>query len=227
MSGSCYLKYKYSVKISPNTITMKKKCNVVMLSTNKKTKLFLRVDKPSLLLYNVSVGQSKTSMTHQGYYLYITSDDEIKEGDWFINHYNDVVFATKEIVNDLTINHKKIIASTDPELILCSGCRRSKHIEGAIYTCSCKALCIPQIPLSFIKEYVKTPVDKVMVEFNEEGIVKIGRGGERTIIISPLEEKMYSREEVITLIDDLLMTYPEMLGTHIWSIKGKWIKENL
>jgi len=194
---------------------MKKKCNVVMLSTNKKTKLFIRVDKPNLLLYNVSVGQSKTSMTHQGYYLYITSDDEIKENDYYVTDAGIFKCSGNETERELS-KFKKVIATTDP--IIINQKPSGEMYPDWFYDCA-------QIPESFIQEYVKNPVDEVMVEYWDNKPEWNTTNVEH--IFTPVEEKMYSREEVITLIDDLLMTYPEMLGTHIWSIKGKWIKENL
>lgn len=57
---------------------MKKKCQVVMLPTEKVTRIFLSDDKESMsqMLYDVK--------SHNGVNLYILSDEKIQEGDWFI-----------------------------------------------------------------------------------------------------------------------------------------------
>ena len=50
--------------------------------------------------------------------IYITSDEEIKEGDWFISLYSNSI--QRELKLDWTLNkdaYKKIILTTDQDLI--------------------------------------------------------------------------------------------------------------
>ena len=58
--------------------TMWNRCNVVMLSTNEKAKSQLILENKILKLH-----PSKIDIGNKNYqHLYITSDEEIKEGDW-------------------------------------------------------------------------------------------------------------------------------------------------
>ena len=84
------------------------KCGVVMLETKDTTPLFLNT-------HQTKVGDMV--LQHgKFHHLYITSGEEIKEVDWYINANNTIVqykqsFRDKEIL-------KKIIASTDTSLRL-------------------------------------------------------------------------------------------------------------
>jgi hypothetical protein len=53
--------------------------------------------------------------------LFITSDEEIKEGDWFLNDMNILFKAGKNYIEnpakEVYIGHKKIILTTDQDLI--------------------------------------------------------------------------------------------------------------
>jgi len=126
-----------------------------MLPTKDNTKLFIRKDKPNLLLYNVSVGINRTCNTHQGYHLYKVykvSDEEIKEGDWFIGR--EQIHQCKDAKMGIiaTRNNKKIIATTNSSLGECQGCKTKKQVS-MVYTCSCNKL--PQITEEEIKEFIK------------------------------------------------------------------------
>lgn len=142
---------------------MWKKCEVVMLPTNQKATINML-----LLYYNnltvVSKEQSHVeTLLKAGYipqHLYILSDDEIKEGDWFMSLFNgyplqNVKGGFKEYPD--TSKCKKIIASTDSSLLIESDEKFSKHI-------------IASIPESFIKHYVYefnkgNKIEKAMVEY--------------------------------------------------------------
>lgn len=81
-------------------------------------------------LYNAV---APNNFIYQSQHLYFTSNEEIKEGDWYID---DASFVRRPITSDLTYwsvrkEYKKIVASTDSSLRL------------------------PCIEDSFIKEYVK------------------------------------------------------------------------
>ena len=93
----------------------------------------LPTDKPSRLHYYsvLNFGVSKENLNwKQGRHIYITSDDEIKEGDWFIHKTNaDCSLhkcidrpAKQNVIGDDNIDYflgfcKKIILTTDQELI--------------------------------------------------------------------------------------------------------------
>lgn len=123
---------------------MKKECNVHLLDTENTT------DK-SLVLYLGKLGYGEYNPIHESggairYYLYITSDKEIKEGDWGTDG-KDVNQCTKNnIWNFKQAEVEKIIATTNPSLGL------------------------PLIPESFIKHYTSeynkgNRIEKVNVEY--------------------------------------------------------------
>ncbi|CAB4136206.1 hypothetical protein UFOVP299_27 [uncultured Caudovirales phage] len=82
----------------------------------------LPTDKPSRL-YEGNLGkpvtiQSASAQLKKPLNIYITSDEEIKEGDWFISLYSNSI--QRELKLDWTLNkdaYKKIILTTDQDLI--------------------------------------------------------------------------------------------------------------
>ena len=99
------------------------------------------------LVYNPPVPQEKT-VNVKPQHLYILSDEEIKEGDWYYNELD------KAVRKNNTINHsyhKKIIATTDVLAL-----NKGYSTTGGI---------VPQIPKHIIEAYVKKPFDKVVVEY--------------------------------------------------------------
>ena len=151
---------------------MKKPCKVVMLPTNEIT--------------GISKFNEEYTWYHKGYapkdlklvtyyHLYITSDEEIKEGDWGmgfavgINNVGRGHFLFKHDgsipskVNALAEGSKKIIATTDKSIYY-SG--YSKHSKNS-YMESSGVGYLPQIPESFIKAYVEAQgnIKEVLVEY--------------------------------------------------------------
>ena len=111
-------------------------------------------------------------------HLYILSDEEIKEGDWYYNYdYNCIrkcVEINKEFIKnalyyennstvfDYSTNCKKIIAATNPELTF-----ESKGIFTDIKYINK----LPQIPQSFIQEFIKDKsksYDEIQLSSNNE-----------------------------------------------------------
>jgi hypothetical protein len=90
-------------------------------------------------------------------YMYFTSDEEIKEGDWYLFEEITLQCVNKaeaercngglKSISDVT---KKIIATTDPKL-------NDKYFPSKHN--------IAKIPQSFIESYTKNPVDKVELEY--------------------------------------------------------------
>ena len=225
---------------------MKKEANVHMLPTEDITNIVVFND--DLYLNNGYIEEDDqyllgdaTSNSHQEpksafefQHLYFTTDEKIKEGDHFYNPAtNEILFASKEMLSwnsDTTQEHKgwrKIISSTDPKLKLC------KQIDVCGKSLSGKCICpdtVPQIPQSFIEEYCNQGgIDKVDVEYwiveKEYSITKkreieIKVDSNNCIIIHPVEEKMYSKEEVIKMFWDCH-------GGVLDQDQIKWIKENL
>ena len=164
-----------------------KECNVVMVSTENKTRLYSY--KGDLAFSNDYEKVEDEDFTNQ--HLYITSDDEIKEGDWCFYESknledildNDMVFqAGKESrciqYNKETINCsfntwlykeecKKIIATTD-KLKIGEDIQEDLTPEGQVWDTRSYPIYLPQPSQSFIKEYCELGgIDKVLVEYKK------------------------------------------------------------
>jgi len=151
---------------------MKIKRDVVMLPTKEKTKLYLS-DFNTLLNYS-----NQASYYHTGQHIYITSDEEIKEGVWYVNGkylYQADRFYLK------ANNDKKIIATTDKSLkLLCKECDDTGVLETGMFgkvdcdKCNYKNenlhLLVPQIPESFVKAFVESngTIKEVLVEYEND-----------------------------------------------------------
>jgi hypothetical protein len=215
---------------------MKKKLGVVMLPTEKESKLLLsQIDG---LVYTDRVNSNGNNL-YKPQHLYLTSDDEIKEGDrYYIEGADDICYANGDRPDS---EGRKIIATTDKSLSI------NKHISLDLDLPS-----IPRIPSSFIKEFVKadgkiTEVEADMIEcttalgaMNGEWVKKPKLTDSNEVIISPverlnlivnryynyegIEEKMYSRDEVKELMYKALIR-----GTNCDSQQEgeQWIEDNL
>ena len=146
---------------------MKKKLKVIMLPTDKRIvegDIISRTIDDKLAIVNCLTLEDKNSNKdgHKANHIYLVSDEGIKEGDWFINHYNSVTLATDKVLKDLYApKHKKVIATTDKSLGIYITAQFAK-------TPVFKSL--PQIPESFIKYFVEKngKVDKVEVEWADD-----------------------------------------------------------
>jgi len=212
---------------------MKKTVRVVMLPTTKSNKdgdivlndaKILEPNQVRLAQLNVLTVYSDQPCTNQ--HLYLISDDEIKEGDWYIaTDIKSVIQCNKvttyihggstQSPKDLA---KKIIATTD----------NSINVNYPI----------AEIPESFIQAYIKaynerSPITEVAVE------VIIGQGQENgettsikewiktrsdnTVIIH--QAKMYTRDEVVSK----LLLYREFAWKRGVTLQDltQWIQDNL
>lgn len=192
---------------------MEKKCKVVMLATEEK----VDIGAPNWWLQ----GQKKLIINNLISNLYITSDDEIKDGDWIYN------FETEEIIQCIgkgsLRNWKKILASTDKSLNLPSPSEQfiQKYIE------------------SYNKGNVITEVTVEYEEYMKQGIFNKGDdthyfdvkiNPDNTINIKLIKDN-YSREEVIILLQNVIKdSYSYELEEHHggdYRNLKKWIEENL
>lgn len=196
-------------------MNIKRKCQVLMLPTDKHAAIvqesFLR-NKRFILGRTLNIGDI-------GYHLYITSDEDIKEGDWCL-----VVKSHKDLLKDdifqyngeCSINHeyiKKIIATTNTSL----------YTEKESWFSSVKSfgdnkvkLQLPKPSQQFIKEYIKElnkeynksdVISDVLVEYtydNGEIFVPMNTlyllvNSDNTINIKPTKN-YWSKEDVVTLL---------------------------
>lgn len=152
---------------------MWKKCKVVMLSTNEKVTDIFKC-------YNNSLSYKNGDLSDGGKYqhLYIISDEEIKEDDWYLNFdiHGKWGFPTKadyNKTNEFSLKPysnycKKIIATTDQSLKL-------KEFTGVVDesngTKEFWEYLLPQIPQSFIEQYITeynkcNVISNILVEYN-------------------------------------------------------------
>ena len=168
----------------------KKKCKVVMLPTKKATDsnwiIFKKIN-GELSAHKGPYTQdylNHINVTSQ--HLYITSDDEIKEGDWVYNentkkHWQFTYGESKSDVLSRWKSIKKIIATTDKSLFIqeknqCDGCNANLPLDGFIHkdgpgmgiACSKDKYKtqLPQPSNEFIQEYCEQGgIDEVLVEY--------------------------------------------------------------
>ena len=163
-------------------------------------------------------------------HLYFTSDEEIKEGDWFINtNFQKIYQANSENSKNIIEfgphpEIRKIIATTDPKLTV--------HFEGHEYGTAREInaeVYLPQPSQDFIKAYCKQGgIDEVDVEYEEEGrfaytgdtryIPKVDTV-HNTITTHRIVEKMYSIDDIEAYCDK----YPNdtELGREIRKLRYK------
>lgn len=146
----------------------RKKCEVIMLpAIGESTHIRQYGNKQGLLYLPEKLRQGHILDGVLCYHLYITSDDEIKEGDWYIAN----VFGEKDVqlfnykankvdITYLKNNCKKIIATTDKSLKV-----NTTILEGTGGKLI-KVSNLPQPPKAFIEEYVKLGgINEVLVEY--------------------------------------------------------------
>lgn len=154
---------------------MRKEAQVHMLPTEDKSILYKRNDTNELHLGDFNYCESDDKLrTNQ--HLYITTDEEIKEGDWvywtdpegLTSDINQVVSVDEEMIFISHPEHsetealphecRKIIATTDTEL------HYNKVVEEDMHMYKES---LPLIPQHIIEAYVKKPFDEVLVEYKE------------------------------------------------------------
>jgi hypothetical protein len=208
-----------------------KKCKVVMLPTNEKTtsNLVLYTPKKHDVIKTILNMNNHNQRLYGGepdyQYVYILSDNEIKESDWCID-FNCKIFKHENHF-PINIGQRKIIATTN------------------------KSLGLPQPSLSFIEKYVEeynkgNIITEVLVEYVEidgygnienhqthyrELIPKVNPK-DNTITIKKVKDS-WSREEVEKLLNDLHLfvrnncTSNRETRITVSKLTKQWIEENL
>jgi hypothetical protein len=185
-------------------------------------------------------------------HLYITTDEEIKEGDWYLatifGHGTEEVKPLQWSVGTKPCGEqpmgRKIIASTDPKLFKDGDAGIIDHAfkEGML-----------NIPQSFIEEYCKSGgIDEVLVEMECPQCQDWGYVSEcrkecnqkfiqlkvdpihNTITTHLIVEKMYSIEDLYMSASFVVKLIAANRGNSEWNMKttpkmiiDQWIKENL
>jgi hypothetical protein len=139
----------------------KKRCKIVMLPTgfgNSNIQLGLE---GGYIYYKTNCIDERTRYQH----LYITSDDKIEVGDWYIKD-DEIKLWQGAMPEYHKLHSKKIIATTDLLKL---------YPETGEYGASQNEEYVPQIPQAFIEEYcLKGGIDEVDVEYEVTPSLKIG-----------------------------------------------------
>jgi len=222
---------------------MYKESAVVMLATNEKAEkcLMLRHNKLTYQPYYLTQEWLKYHNAVSKH-LYINSNEEIKEGDWFIDLKDNTIWQNKakeSMRKSIFPECKKIIATTN-EYIGYTDIRVSPVKNFCNY---------PQPSDSFIKKYIEeynkgNVITKVLVVY-EIGKSYSGNSGlevkqwlkvdsNNCITIKKVEPELYTREEVkILLQKSLLFAFKEgnnHIGSNLPFLRttmDNWIKQNL
>ena len=221
-------------------------CEVVMIATEKETNIGQDILTGNLLY------SSERVKYLSGYNLYITSNEVIKKGDWFISAGKIHQYKGDKLPLIVRCDFRKIIATTDETLYLTfnNGKTDLKFV-------------LPKPSDSFISKYIEeynkgNIISDVLVEYEQ---CKVCQGTKRhivsmfgevdcnycqknegyeklyvepklkidsnnTITIKKVKDS-YSREEVINLLykynDGIIDRYSQLTNKDL----DKWIKENL
>ncbi len=118
----------------------------------------LPTDKPSRLFYNVGGALLFTNYEHyNGVNIYITSDEEIKEGDWYIHNQKGTGLRVQQCINtNLPMDSKKITLTTDQDLIK-DGIQpiSDEFLQWFVNNSSCEKVEVVELIKSKIEKYGK------------------------------------------------------------------------
>ena len=238
---------------------MKKQIKAIMLPTkDKKTNLIF--NDANHLCYQSNKSFKNDRKSRKRFHIFITSDEEIKEGDWAMylecatkdKPFKDAEPYLVKDIDEVHWNDKKIIATSDDNIRHCKQCggKQELNMDGVmqfthINKCvSFSEPLLPNVQQSFLKAFVKSD-GKEDWEIEMEGNMcnckvyeesdgcfhcdytgidyyKLKLDSDNCVILSAVEEKMYSREEVNRLII-------KAFESNRFSIARQedWIKENL
>ena len=208
-------------------MSVKRKCKVVMLPTNEKANIY--TDRYGNLKLHSTPSKLPINSIGSNQHLYVTSDNEIKEGDRCYDISNNNIFTFHKDTYYKSIDFKKIIATTNSSLTI-----QYQTSQGNLYNEP-----LPQPSQQFIEKYVEAynngnPITGVMVEYEEvlvtdmiiEGadkfvdVLKVNPK-DNTITIKKVKDN-WNREEVIAFAKK----YADRCQAPIQA-GDQWIEENL
>jgi hypothetical protein len=180
-----------------------KTCKVVMLPTEKDSDLFIH-NPTEVLRYKGHQSELEGIVNKQ--HLYITSDEEIKEGDWFIN---EQYFISNKAELEIWQHNGEVKPSSNPKKIIATTDKSLRFVKDHVHYNF-----LPQIPESFIKAYVEAQgnIKEVNVEYEEQvirtgnvgrknykSVYKVKTRSDNTIIIHP--SRTYTKEDLKEAFD--------------------------
>lgn len=216
-----------------------KRAKVIMLPTENNTYIGKHLDDEIYLsLYTWYLKSLNIPNQRQGQHLYIISDDDIKEGDWFINLLDNSIHQATNWIYVSTC--KKIIATTDTSLTIPTHYGMDEEL--------------PQPSQQFIEKYIESYnkseiITDVLVEYENNYDLEYytPQGGiecckkidnwklkinskDNTITIKKVKDS-WNREELKILFkkhENDVIKYINSSGPNKFpSFNDNWIKENL
>ena len=147
--------------------------------------------------------------------IYITNDEEIKEGDWMIRGNEQPIKVTKDFFWDFGVRYYKIILTTDQDLIK-DGVQAidDEFLEWFIKNPNCKEVDINidfGVGLDISINFYKIIIPKE--ELNQEKLLgktisqKDADKDSFEDVTKYKKERMYSKEEVLNFTQTMLMQY--------------------
>ena len=205
---------------------MYKKCKVVMLPTDNKSKILKQLDANNHLIPAPDYNWTLTK-NWKYQHLYILSSDEIKEGEWcyqtVIKQIIHCPFDTKsqdKFIGDFRYN--KVIATTDSSLIIYN----RPQVRGAVAHHSL----LPSIPQSFIDKYVSEynngrSLEEVMVEYEYAKDNQTYYGCKCTEGFQGLCDNSFDDDQLCKLAIKLKLNSDNTIN--IKSIKDSWTRKEV
>jgi len=203
-----------------------KRAQCILLPTNKAENALVKSAGKLYFFKGYFTQDYLQSMNKASFHLYLLSDDEIKEGDWYYNSRLKQIFqAIRNSGYSKKTDDYKIIATTDTSLI--------ENIE-MIGTGSTYLFKLPQPSQQFIEKYIESynagqVINDVLVEYsynnpepNRNILCLKVNSKDNTITIKKVKEN-WNREEVIILLNKLNNTLN--IGSDL--TLEQWIEKNL
>ena len=208
--------------------------NIHILPTDKASRLFTYKDESYLYYIKKDIDSKSKNENCQNQNIYITSDEEIKEGDWVIYKEDNSIIKMKTKLSVMLGHsfktHKKIILTTDQDLIK-DGVQEidDKFLKWLVKNPSCEEIGIE-------KGYAFGTFYKIIIP-KEEPKYPIGgyapgnymcncstcktqfQGDKRAVQCEPCAIEMVQEQNIIDMMkgDEELGMYDEILPQQIWN----------
>lgn len=193
---------------------LKIKCKVVMLPTNNNKEGVFTMSLMNIILKDSSHPENNQ---YQNRDIYIISDDEINEDDYFINLHNNTINKAYNWI--YVSNCKKIIATTDKEL-------KIDYDGTTSITKDWGGKPLPQLAKSFINKYIQSYnngniIEEVLVEY--ENIVEDVYGDCHLQTINDGEKYL----ETCKLISSNIKINNKENSITITNVKNSWNRDEV
>jgi hypothetical protein len=217
-------------------MNLKKKAKVVILATENKTNLFIcnNILSSTNNHQNILAGVKEYPVIYQN--LYILSDNEIKESDWYYcsdESFGGIGQHTNQSFRCSAC--KKIIATTDKSIACIEDVVSIKQRRGLTNHYPTEKWILPQPSLQFVQKYIEeynkgniiTDVMVDYIQYNDEELYKITElkvDSNNCITITKLNEK---GEHILRFVKDFINEFPEENLEYLQLRAESWIEKNL